>query len=825
MRLALRFLRRDWRAGELLVLALATVIAVTSVSAVAFFADRVKQLLVRDAHQMLGGDVLLVADQPWPDEFANEARRRGLAVATITNFISMARAADGAQLAAIKVVSDSYPLRGRLRTAPAANLPDDDARGIPPPGTVWVDDRLLGALAMKVGQSIELGNASLRVERIVTVEPDRGVSFFNMAPRVLLNVADLARTELIQTGSRITYQLAVAGERAAVDAFEAWAKPRLARGQSLQSLENARPEIRAALDRAQQFLGLTALLAVILAAVAVGLATRRYVTRHLDGYAVMRCLGATQARLFSLCFYEFVALSLLASVIGCLLGLAAQAVIGAALAGVVNATLPAPGAVPALQGVITGMVLLVGFALPPLIALKNVPALRVIRRDLSAVRTGSVLAYAIGACALALLLVWQAGGVKLGLYVLGGFAAAIAVFALVAWLFLRSTAMLSRFARLPWRFGLANLRRRSRGNTVQIVSLAVGLVAILMLTFTRADLMEGWRAKIPTDAPNRFVLNIQPDQREAIQTFFRTEGMSVPATYPMVRGRLTAINGKPVDPEAYEDRPRRLVEREFNLSFLTELPRHNSVSAGNWFDGSDLQRGGLSVEEGIAKTLDVKLGDELKWSVAGESFTAPITNLRKLDWDSMQVNFFVITTPKLLEDKPTSFIASFNVPEQRADAMHRLSGAFPNLTIVDMSVIMRQVVSVMEQVIHAVQFVFLFALGAGMLVLYAALLATQDERVQETAVMRALGASRAQVADAQRIEFLAVGFLAGLLAALGASAIGAVLAVQVFQVGYTMNPWVWVAGPLLGVALAGCNAWLGARAATRQSPIAALREA
>ncbi len=824
MRLALRFLRRDWRAGELLVLTLATVIAVTSVSAVAFFADRVKQLLVRDAHQMLGGDALLVADQTWPEALAGEAQRRGLTVASITNFISMARGPDGAQLAAVKVVSANYPLRGRLRTATAANTADEEARGVPTPGTVWVDDRLLGALGMKVGQSIELGNATLRVERIVTVEPDRGVSFFNMAPRVLLNVDDLARTELIQTGSRVTYQLAIAGERPAVDGFESWVKPRLTRGQSLQSLENARPEIRAALDRAQQFLGLTALLAVILAAVAVGLATRRYVARHLDGYAVMRCLGATQARLFSLCFYEFVALSLAASVVGCALGLGAQAVISAALAGVVNATLPAPSAVPALQGIATGMVLLVGFALPPLIALKNVPALRVLRRDLTVART-SVLAYVIGACALALLLVWQAGGVKLGLYVLGGFAAAVVVFALAAWLFLRGVASFSRFVTLPWRFGLANLRRRAPANMVQIVSLAVGLVAILMLTFTRADLIDGWRAKIPVDAPNRFVLNIQPDQREPVQAFFRDERVSVPVTYPMVRGRLMAINGKPVDPEAYEDRPRRLVEREFNLSFLSDLPGHNSVSAGRWFDGGDLQRGSLSVEEGIAKTLDVKLGDELKWSVAGEEFAAPITSLRKLDWDSMQVNFFVITTPKLLEDKPASYIASFHVPESRADAMNRLSRAFPNLTIVDMSVILRQAVSVMEQVIRAVQFVFLFALGAGMLVLYAALLATQDERVQETAVMRAIGASRAQVADAQRIEFLAVGFLAGVLAALGASAIGAVLAVKVFQVSYAMNPWVWIVGPILGVALAGWNAWLGARAATRQSPIAALREA
>jgi putative ABC transport system permease protein len=359
---------------------------------------------------------------------------------------------------------------------------------------------------------------------------------------------------------------------------------------------------------------------------------------------------------------------------------------------------------------------------------------------------------------------------------------------------------------------------------VQIVSLAAGLVAILMLTFTRADLIDAWRGKTPADAPNRFVLNIQPDQLASVREFFTEDRLGAPTIYPMVRGRLTAINDKPVDPESFEERSRRLVEREFNLSYLTELPKHNQLAGGRWFGADDLAKGALSIEEGIAKTLGVQLGDRLSWSVAGETFTAPITNVRKLDWDSMQVNFFVIATPKLLEEAPASFITSFHLPEARSSAVNRLSRTFPNLTVVDMTVILRQALNVMEQVIRAVQFVFLFALGAGVLVLYAALLATQGERLQETAVMRALGASRAQVAAAQRVEFLAVGLIAGLLAAAGATAIGAVLADRVFQLSYAMNAWVWLAGPLLGVALAGWNAWTGARAATRQPPIVALRE-
>jgi len=824
--LPLRMLLRDWRAGELRVLALALVIAVASVTSVAFFADRVRQALVSEAQQLIGADALVVSDHPLDASYRDEALRRGLAVADATGFISMSRKGDEAQLAGIKAVSDGYPLRGKLRVATEAGGTDEEARGIPPRGAVWVDERLPAALNAKVGDRIELGEASFVIDRVLTMEPDRGVTFFNIAPRLLMNVADVPATQLIQQGSRVTYTLFVAGERERVDAFEAWVRPRLGRGETLQGLENARPEIRAALDRAQQFLGLTALLAVILAAVAIGLSTRRYTNRHLDGYAVMRCLGASQGQLVRLFAWEFVALGFLACAAGCVAGYGAQAVLGAFLADLVQARLPQPGIVPALQGFATGLVLLLGFALPPLLQLRNVPALRVLRRDVGGPQQRAVAGYAAGLASLGALLLWQAGDVKLAAYVLGGFAAAFAVFAVVSYAALRAAAGLARFGNLSWRYGLANLRRRARANTLQILSLAVGLTAILLLTFTRGDLLETWRAKTPVDAPNRFVLNIQPDQRDAVAAFLRDNGLPAVNIYPMVRGRLMAVNGQPINAEQFEEpRTRRLVEREFTLSYLERLPGHNRVSAGRWFDAGDIAGGALSVEEGIAKTLGVKIGDVLTWQVGGRSFKAPITSLRKLDWDSMQVNFFVITTPALLRDFPASFITSFHVDRTQGQALNRLTAAFPNLTVVDMSAILRQALTVMEQVIRAVQFVFLFALVAGVLVLYAALLATQDERTHEAAVMRALGASRAQVAAAQRAEYLAMGLVAGLLAAAGATGIGFVLSWKVFQFDYHMNPWVWIAGPLAGLVCVGLNAWLGARRALSHPPILALREA
>jgi putative ABC transport system permease protein len=539
----------------------------------------------------------------------------------------------------------------------------------------------------------------------------------------------------------------------------------------------------------------------------------------------MRCLGATQGQLTRLFAWEFVALGTAACAAGCFAGYLAQLAIAHFVAGLMIVALPQPSLVPAVQGFLTGMALLLGFALPPLLQLKNVPALRVIRRDVGPPKQGVLGAYGLGAAAVAALLVWQAGDARLGLIVLGGFAAGLAVFAVVGYGALRAAAALAPFASLSWRYGLASLRRRARTNTVQILALSLGLTAILLLSFTRGDLLDTWRSKTPPDAPNRFIVNIQPEQREPLAALFAESRIATPVTYPMVRGRYVELNGNPVDVEAFKDRERRLVEREFNLSFMTALPSHNRVSAGAWFGPQQLGAGALSVEEGIAQSLGWKLGDRLTWEVAGQRFTAPITSLRKLDWDSMQVNFFVIATPRLLDGFPASYVTSFHLPEAQAGFVSRLSQRFPNMTVVDTSAILRQVNAMMDQVIRAVQFVFLFALGAGVLVLYAALAATQDERVHEAAVMRALGASRAQVLAAQRAEFLALGLVAGTLAAVGATGIGFAIARQVFQFPYTVNHWVWLAGPALGLACVSVNVWAGARAALRRPPIAALREA
>jgi putative ABC transport system permease protein len=585
--------------------------------------------------------------------------------------------------------------------------------------------------------------------------------------------------------------------------------------------------VRASIARARRFLGLTALLAAILAGVAIALATRRFVERHYDSCAVMRCLGATQGKLIGLYGAEFLVLGTLACVAGCALGFVAQGAIAAALGELLRASLPAPSLVPALQGFLVGLVLLLGFALPPLVQLKNVPAARVIRREAGAPRGGTLAVYVAGAVALSALLVWQAGDARLGLYVIGGFGVAVLVFAAVALAALRLVSSGAVARRLgarsrALRYGLANLRRHARGNAVQVASLALGLTAVLLLTFTRNDLVDAWRRSAPPDAPNRFLIGVQPDQVAEVRRFFAEAGLGVPELEPMVRGRLVEVNGAPVSAKDYdEERARRLVEREFNLSYADDLPGHNQIAAGRWFARGARE---LSVEEGIAERLGWKLGDELTFSVGAERFTARISSLRKLRWDSMKVNFFVIAPPQLLEGMPRSFISAFRVPDGREPALNGLAQRFPNLTLVDVSAALRQAQGVIDQVISAVQFVFLFALGAGLLVLYSALVATEDERRREAAVMRVYGASRAHVTGSQRAEFLAMGLVAGVLATLGAAAIGQLLARRVFELDLPPSAELWIAGPLAGVLLLSVNAWLSSRKVLSASPALTLRD-
>ncbi len=827
---SIRMTWRDWRAGELRFLLVALIVAVASLSSVGFFVDRMRAGLERDAHQLLGADLVVNADQPLADAWREQARRYGLRLADTVAFPSMASAGAGeqsvSQLASVKAVSPGYPLRGNLLLAADRAGADVPAHDVPAPGSVWVDENILAALGIQVGDTLRLGDSAFRVARVIALEPDRGAAFMNFAPRVMLRLSDLKATNLIQDGSRVTYRLLAAGRPEQVAAFKRWLQERIERGNlkgvRLESLESGRPEMRATLDRAEQFLSLVGLLSAMLAAVAVAMAARRFMLRHLDACAMLRCLGLTQNQVTLLYLTEFCMIGIAAGMLGVALGFGAHFVLLDWLGPLVSRQLPTATLLPALQGLATGMLLLIGFAIPPILQLRNIPHNRVIRREQDAPQPVTLATYALGLAAFVGLLLWQSGTPRLGLLTAAGFIGGFGVFALAGWMGVKALRMLrSGIGHPAWRFAVTALQRRTGATVVQIVALSLGLMALLLLTVIRGDLLAAWRQSTPPDAPNRFVINIQPEQKDEIAQRLQQAGIPQPRLYPMIRGRLIRINDTPVTGQTYVDeRARRLVEREFNLSTMRDVPPQNQIVAGRWYDDS---RPEASVEEGLAKTLNLKLGDRLRFDVAGQPVEATVTSLRKLEWGSMRVNFFVILNPKLVEDMPRTWITAFHLPPSGSSFANALTRDFPNLTVIDVGSMIRQLQAVLDQVIAAVEFLFLFTLASGVLVLYAALAGSQDERIREAALLRALGATRRQLSQAQWIEFALVGGTAGLLAATGAAAVGWALAQYVFNFEWRFSPAVWLSGLAVGSACAFAGGWAGLRHVLNRPPLQSLR--
>jgi putative ABC transport system permease protein len=826
--------RRDWRAGELRLLAAALVVAVAAIASVGFFVDRMKTALNQQARQLLGADLVVASEAPLAEALEVAASERGLTLVHTVSFPSMAvaepagRAGEApALLASIKAVSGGYPLRGTVRVAERDGGPDAPAAGVPERGTVWVDPALMAGLRLVPGGRLQLGEGSFRVERLITLEPDRGAGFVNLAPRAMIALEDLPGTKLVQPASRITWRLLVAGDAAAVVAYETWLKTRLPRGARVETLEGGRPELRATLDRAQQFLALVSLLSALIAAVAIAVAARRFAQRHLDGCAVMRALGLSQGRLLAALLLEMLWLGLAAGALGALIGWVGHLALIALAGPAIMLQLPPSSPLPGLQSMLAGLLLVLGFAAVPLARLAGVPPLRVLRRELGAPPVSAWIAAAAALGAFSMLLLWFAGDRRLAAYAIVGFALGAVIFVGVAWGAIRLLSPLRHLAgggrgSAALRVALASWTRRQGASIAQIAALSVGLMALMLLTVTRGDLLDSWQRASPPDAPNRFVINIQPDQRDDVERSLRESGIRAAALYPMVRGRLVAVNGRDIDPNALaDDRARRLVDREMNLSYMDRMQAHNQVVAGRWIDPA---RPEVSVEVGMMKTLGLKVGDALTFDVAGEPVTATAVGTRSVAWDSMQVNFFMVLSRSALADRPQTWITAFHLPDDRPQVVTTLLARHPNLTVFDTTAIVRQVRAILDHVVRAVQFLFVFTLAAGVVVLYAALASSRDERIREAGLMRALGASRSQLQRAQLLELGATGALAGLLAALGAIAIGAVLADQVFRFDFEPR---WVSVPIAvvaGAALSAIAGWFGLRRVVDSPPLATLRE-
>lgn len=835
--LGLRNLWRDLRAGELRLIIVAVLLAVAALSSVGFFADRLQAGLQRDARQLLGGDVVVVSDNPAPAVFVQQAQQQGLQTVATASFPTMARAAQeqggASRLVALKSVEPGYPLRGVLHLNQGPGQPDLEVRAIPESGHAWVDAPLLEALGLKLGDRLLLGDASFHISHIIAIEPDRGAGFMSFAPRVMINSADLPATRLVQPASRITYRLAVAAqadagrgaERAAQD-YLGWAQElaKSLHGVRVESLESGRPEMRQTLDRAEKFLSLVALLSALLSAVAVALAARAFANSHLDASAMLRVLGQSQRRIALAYVVEFVSIALAASAAGVLLGWAVHHVFVWLLAGLVESALPAASLWPALFGMGMGLTLLLAFGLPPVLQLAQVPPLRVMRRDLGALKPASWLVLGVGVTGFAALLMVASRDIKLGLIAVGGFAAAVLLFAGLAWLAVKLLRQVVNESTAPRWLVMATRQVSAKPvyAVVQVSSLAVGLLALVLLVLLRTDLIASWRKATPANAPDRFVINVQPDQAQDFQAALKKAGVHSYDWYPMIRGRLIAVNGKAVSPDDYEeDRAKRLVDREFNISTAETMPDHNQIVGGRWQAG---EQGAISMEEGIAKTLGLKLGDTLRFDIGGEESEARITSLRKVDWSSMRANFFVIYPVQHLENVAVTYLAAYRAPDVKGFD-NALVNEFPNITNVDLSSTLAQVQQVMDQVIRAVEFLFGFTLVAGLVVLFASVTGTREERAREYAIMRAVGARSGLLQQVQSAELAGVGLMAGFLASCVALAVGWALARWVFDFEWNVLWWVPLVGALAGALLAWLAGWWALREVVSRPVMITLRQA
>ena len=831
-----RTLWRDFRSGELRLLILAVTLAVAALTAVGFFADRLKGGLQRDALQLLGGDAVVSSDNATPQAFVDKAKSLGLSVVTNLGFPTMGRAAEtqggASKLVALKVVEPGYPLRGSLRISSRPGGAELKTSAIPKPGEAWIDASVLEALNLKMGDALLLGDASFRISEVIVVEPDRGAGFINFAPRVMINRADVAATGLIQPASRLTYRMAVAGNDKQVKPFVEWAqmevkKPEV-RGVRLESLEGGRPEMSRTMDRAEKFLNLVALLAALLSAVAVALAARGFAASHLDDCAMLRVLGLAQRTIALSYTLEFALIGLMASTLGVLIGYAVHYGFVLLLAGLVEAALPAPTIWPVLFGLGMGLTLLSAFGLPPVLQLAQVPPLRVIRRDVGNLKPASLAVLGIGVAGFAALLLAASSDLKLGLIAVGGFAGAVLVFAGLGYFAVRLLRIAVNEATAPRWLVLATrqISARPAYAVVQISALAVGLLALVLLVLLRTDLINSWRKATPADAPNRFVINVMPDQGEAFLKNLDDAGVKKFDWYPMIRGRLVALNGKTVTPADWtEDRAKGLVNREFNLSTSATKPGHNQLVGGRWTDNEE---GAISVEEYMANTLGVKLGDRLRFDIGGTLVESKITSVRKVDWGSMRANFYVIYPVKSLPDVPTTYMSAFKAPATssvKGGFDNALVRQFPNITTVDLSVTLGQIQRVLDQVIGAVEFLFGFTLAAGLVVLFAAVTATREERAREFAIMRAVGARGSLLRQVQRAELAGVGLLAGFLASVVAAIVGWGLAKYVFEFEWSVSLWVPLVGALAGAVLALAAGWWGLREVLRRPVVETLRRA
>jgi len=816
---AARSLRREFRHAELATLAAALVLAVAALTAVATLASRVEHALVASAAELIGGDLGIGASRALPPAFEAHARESGLKANALADFPSVAFAGEKSRLCDIRASDEAFPLRGAL-TEIGVDGHETPAHA-PPAGSVYVDHAVLSALDVAVGGTLQLGGRDLVIGGEIGKSPDGG-NLFRIAPRILMNLADAQAGGLLGPGSRARYRLLLAGSERDITAFAAWAKPQLPDGAEITTVEDAQQNLRSAFERGESFLRLAALLAALLSGVAIALAAQRFARRKIEEVALLRCLGASRGEIVSALFLELVLLALPACAAGLVLGLVLQQIVLSLAGGLLPGAAPVLPWGPPLAAFAVGLAVLFGFALPPLLRLRDVEPMRLFRRDLvTRVRRVDVL-YLLPVAVGALLILAGAGNVRLAATLAAGFAGVGVATLLLGLALLFIVRLASLRLRGALRFGLANLTRRRTLTLIQAGALALSLTALALLGVVGPSLLAHWRAELPTDTPNWFMINLQPEQSAPMQQRLQALGAGNVNLLPLAAGKLVAINGVVPDEKSYDDRRASgAISGEVRVSWSAELPPANKLVQGAWFGAPDTKPQ-LSVDQMWIDMFHLKLGDTLTLRVGEKELEATITSIRHVDWTSFRANFFLMLDPASGEALPHSYVASFHL--DGANALAPVSRDFPNVSLIDLNAILDRVRDIIDRVTSAVTWVLGFSLLAGVLVLLAALASTADERRFESALLRTLGAHRRQLSIAVLSEFAVLGLLAGSIAVIGSGVLGTVLAREVFRLPDYTPPFgalgALVAAAAAIVALAG---WAGTLRIARTSPMAVLR--
>jgi putative ABC transport system permease protein len=824
---ALRSFGRELRSGEVLVLLAAIALAVAALTAVGFLTDRIGKAVARQANEVLAADLRLRSQEAVPQEWTDLAHDYDLQTAETMSFPSVVFEGDDSALATIKVVSDGYPLRGSVRVSDTMFGEQRAVDGIPAPGEVWADGALLARVGADVGSKLAVGSLELTVSAVLTYRPDQSIGFASLAPSLLLNMQDIATSGLIGEGSRVRYALLVAGDEQAVADFNEEIQDILPESVRIRSQEDSSERAYNAADRAQRFLSLTAVISLLLSAVAVAMSARRFAHRRMDTVALMKSLGATQGFVISISLVQLILLGALGIIAGSVVGFVAEELLSRILVDLMQQSdLPGIGFRPVLLASASAMVLLLGFALPSIIQLRNTPPLRVLRHDAMPPAPSRILVAGLALVSVAALLYRSVGDARMLFILIGG----IIVIAALLYLVGRGLVALLGRARsgvgVAWRYGLANVARRGRDSAVQVVAFGLGITVLLLLTLVRTDLLEGWEQTLSGDTPNHFLINIQPQEIESVASMFEANNIARPDFTPLVRARMTTINDESVKDREYPNEDGKwLANREANLSWMAQMSASNELIEGKWWPADYSGPPLASIEEESAANAGLKIGDRLKFFVAGREVEAEIASTRKVNWDSFEPNFFIVMSPGALDGMPTTYISSLRIAEDEKPMLADLVRAHPSVSVIDLGAILEQVRGIIEKASLAVQAVFMFTLAAGIAVLFAAVQSTIDERRFESAMLRALGARRSTVFAGVMAEFAALGTAAGVLASAGASVLAYLVATQLFELPYEFSPLIWLAGVSGGVLIVCFSGYFAARGAVNAHPADVLRGA